>query len=136
MVSHPPHPLRSDAPVRRARDEAVADVRGILDGAKSAPTICDQIEALVDPLKRAKEWWWAREFLAHVNRIGDTAEAPLPPGTAAYVRQQLALCTYKDPELRRASALEIALRLVVDDEGNLVDPSSESAGIAGAISKR
>jgi predicted acylesterase/phospholipase RssA len=79
----------------------------------------------VEELKKLKEWWRARQVLA---RVGDGEKK----------RQQLAVCLYKDPELRRSESLdEAATRLFngPPPEPEAID-SVEDAGLAGAIAKR
>ena len=90
------------------------------------------IEAEIKPLIKARQWWTARQYLQ------TQLDNPTLDGDAkCYVRQQLALCTYKDPELRRQVALDEAMRILVGDRTRPEDiDNSETAGIAGAICKR
>lgn len=58
------------------------------------------------------------------------------PDLSLKLRQQHALCTYKDPDLPRHLALDQALD-ILDHEGDLVHTvNQETLGIAGAIYKR
>jgi predicted acylesterase/phospholipase RssA len=104
---------------------AIAWAREVV--ASSSP-IClgeDELRRRLPDLKGGKEWWLARQVLRRAARTD-------------YVRQQLALCTYKDPELRRADALDRAGLILLGrldvDPGDVDDP--EDAGLAGAIAKR
>jgi predicted acylesterase/phospholipase RssA len=92
----------------------------------------DSIEAKIKPQKKAKQWWNARQTLR--TQLDDPT---LDDDAKCYVRQQLALCTYKDPELRRQASLDEAMRILIGDRHRPEDvDDSETAGIAGAICKR
>ena len=88
--------------------------------------------ARLNAAKQSKDWWSARD---EIERL--LAE---PSGGAdlRYLRQQLALCTYKDPELRRRAALDHALDMLF--EGGVVSlgtvGDAETAGLVGAVCKR
>lgn len=88
--------------------------------------------ALLRECKRRKDWWSAREEIERLI-------AASPSGVdVVYLRQQAALCTYKDPELRRSSALDDALERLLgqrDVTPGAVD-DAETAGLVGAICKR
>jgi hypothetical protein len=92
----------------------------------------DSIAGEIKPLKATKQWWTARQSLRTL-----LDNLTLDDDAKCYVRQQLALCTYKDPELRRQAALDEAMRILVGDRQHPEDiDNSETAGIAGAICKR
>lgn len=78
----------------------------------------------------SKDWWSAREEIRRM--LAD------PSCDANYLRQQLALCTYKDPELRRRTALDTALGLLVGQDSSAPEQvmEAETAGLAGAVLKR
>lgn len=82
--------------------------------------------------KQHKDWWSAREEIERLI-------ANPPDGVdTGYLNQQVALCTYKDPELRRSSALDHALeRLLGRGDVTLENiTDAETAGLVGAVHKR
>jgi predicted acylesterase/phospholipase RssA len=88
--------------------------------------------ALLKECKRRKDWWSARE---EIERL---IAASCGGVDVAHLRQQAALCTYKDPELRRSSALDQAVERLLGDRH--VTPEevddAETAGLVGAVCKR
>lgn len=88
--------------------------------------------ALCTALKAEKQFGYARELLAIVRRqpIDDAK-------LRRKLRQQHALCTYKDPELVTESALDDAIAILTSgDEDLRTTHDQETLGIAGAIYKR
>jgi predicted acylesterase/phospholipase RssA len=91
-------------------------------------------EALASAWQLAAHHAWApaRRILEAAELHQDVTHADL-----RILRQQRAVCTYKDPEIRLASALRQALevlRLAGENLATTTDP--ETLGIAGAIHKR
>jgi predicted acylesterase/phospholipase RssA len=78
-------------------------------------------------LRRHEQFGYARRLLGRV-REGEDSEQ---------LRQQHALCTYKDMELPAARRLDRALRILEEGGRSLEEgTSAETLGIAGAIYKR
>jgi hypothetical protein len=81
----------------------------------------------MDVLRDHQQFGYARRLLARVRRAGPDTER---------LRQQHALCTYKDLELPAARRLDQALA-ILQSGGPLVESTdAETLGIAGAIHKR
>jgi predicted acylesterase/phospholipase RssA len=78
-------------------------------------------------LRGHQQFGYARRLLGRVRRDG---------GDSEYLRQQHALCTYKDMELPAARRLDRALGIL--EEGGPLERNSnaETLGLAGAIYKR
>jgi predicted acylesterase/phospholipase RssA len=79
--------------------------------------------ALAEVLRDHQQFGYARRLLARVRPAGDDER----------LRQQHALCTYKDLELPARPRLDRALRIL--EEGPPDDRTAETFGIAGAILK-
>ncbi len=112
--------LRQDAEMEKIGRNAMEDHSGI-----------GLLRARLDELKGAKDWWLARQLLLAAPSEDFDSDA------IEYINQQLAICTYKDPELRRTTALRKALSALLGQRR--LPPqitSPETAGIAGAIHKR
>ncbi|HKN83935.1 MAG TPA: tetratricopeptide repeat-containing protein [Pyrinomonadaceae bacterium] len=88
---------------------------------------------LAGELKRAKQFGYARRILARARldpSINDDSRV------RRTIFQQLALCTYKDPDLPADTRLDRALEILRELE-NLADSiDQETLGLAGAIYKR
>ena len=96
-----------------------------------SPAAFARLKAELKAAKATKSWWSARQLIANFPTNG------LDASDRDYLQQQLALCTYKDPELRRTDALREALdALLVSESSTVGTTSAETAGIAGAIHKR
>jgi predicted acylesterase/phospholipase RssA len=109
--------------------DPIARARAILRGAGLDP---GELKALVSGLKARNAFGYARRILERARRDG-----LVPPSERVWVRQQHALCTYKDPDLPVDSRLDDALRILGEegeDLGTTRDP--ETLGITGAIYKR
>lgn len=117
--------------------------RGLCRALTGAPTLSDS-ESVSDNLyaetllsvrafKDERRWWQARQQLISFLEIA--ADTGQTDASITWAWQQLALCTYKDPEIRRADALEQALAyLNVDEPDQVAD--IETAGLVGAVHKR
>jgi predicted acylesterase/phospholipase RssA len=110
-------------PIRRAQ--------GFIAGT-SPLTDDQQLRDLVRDLKSAQEWWWARRVLQR------SKQTPGPPVDLGWIHEQIALCTYKDTDLRRHDALRSAWISLFGDERREPESvaSAEQAGLAGAMAKR
>jgi predicted acylesterase/phospholipase RssA len=117
-----------------------AGIRSLLDEAAGLPT-ADLLRALLDEddphpplvshLRNRGFYSLARALLLEAARRDG-----LPPERAELVRQQRALCLYKDPDLPAKGKLDDAFA-VLDSGSSLArtrDP--ETLGLAGAISRR
>jgi predicted acylesterase/phospholipase RssA len=82
---------------------------------------------LAKTLREYQQFGYARRVLARIRDDGPDSE---------YLRQQHALCTYKDEELPAARRLDRALQILT--KASPIDTSidAETLGIAGAILKR
>jgi predicted acylesterase/phospholipase RssA len=78
-------------------------------------------------LRDHQQFGYARRLLGRVRRDGPDTEL---------LRQQHAICTYKDLGLSAARRLDRALAILADDRRLDQVTSAESLGIAGAIYKR
>jgi predicted acylesterase/phospholipase RssA len=88
----------------------------------------DQRAALAQTLRDHQQFGYARRLLGRVRRDSPDSER---------LRQQEALCTYKDMELPAARRLDRALEILGEGETPLADSmNAETLGIAGAIYKR
>ena len=76
----------------------------------------DEIGSKLEQFKAGKQWWSARHYLEFQQGRPDLDEA-----TRLFIRQQLALCTYKDPELRRQVALDRAMETLLGDQNKPAD---------------
>ena len=88
--------------------------------------------ALAREFQCQRRWRLARQILEESDALPD-----LDPAARRAVRQQRAVCTYKDRELRLVPALEQGLAVLAscgEDLATTRDP--ETLGIAGAIHKR
>ena len=95
----------------------------------------DPAEALniAKKLKAERAFGYARKLLAHAFAYPATA---IDPKQKLNLSQQLALCTYKDPDLPPADRLDNAFRILNQADPLDVSHDQESLGIAGAIYKR
>ncbi len=103
----------------------------ILRGAGGDPKV---LKDTAESLKDDSRFGLARRIL---QRAREDAEGKIDsPQLSLELRQQHALCTYKDPDLPRHLALERALE-ILDHEGDLTRTvNQETLGLAGAIYKR
>jgi hypothetical protein len=88
---------------------------------------------LAGELKRAKQFGYARRILARARldpSINDDSRL------RRTIYQQLALCTYKDPDLPADARLDRALEILRELENLAETVDQETLGIAGAIYKR
>lgn len=80
----------------------------------------------IDVLRDHQQFGYARRLLERVRESADTER----------LRQQHALCTYKDLELAASLRLDAALRILEHGGPLRQSTSAETLGIAGAIYKR
>jgi predicted acylesterase/phospholipase RssA len=87
----------------------------------------ERAELAMDVLRDHQQFGYARRLLSRVRTPGHDSEK---------LRQQHALCTYKDLELPAGRRLDRALA-ILEEGGSLEEgTSAETLGIAGAIHKR
>ncbi len=86
---------------------------------------------LAKQLKADKAFGHARKLLGRARKL-QIDDAQL----ARKVRQQHALCTYKDPDLPVDNRLSLALEILGDGEDLRTTTDQETLGLAGAIFKR
>jgi predicted acylesterase/phospholipase RssA len=84
----------------------------------------DERAKLAEILRDHQQFGYGRRLLARVRRDGPDSE---------HLRQQHALCTYKDLELPTVRRLDRALEILGDLDGNR---DAETLGLAGAVHKR
>jgi predicted acylesterase/phospholipase RssA/CO dehydrogenase nickel-insertion accessory protein CooC1 len=113
------------------RASAVDAVRDILRG-KEVPV--EEMLNLAIQLRQESRFGLARRLLqkAHGNRsVGRLAAAK-----QLRLVQQLALCTYKDPDLPAFDRLDRALEILEQDADLASSTNPETLGLAGAVHKR
>lgn len=111
-----------------ARRDHVAKAQQVLGGLELT---VDELLELAETLKGEDEFGYAWRILARARRMKN-----LTPALSTRLRQEQALCTYKDTHLHEDDRLNRALE-ILDDDGDLkttADP--ETLGLAGAIYKR
>ncbi len=91
----------------------------------------EQLLELANGLKRKNEFGYAWRILAKARASGE-----LRPELSTVLRQQQALCTYKDTHLHEDDRLERALQILGDGENLRTTTDPETLGLAGAIHKR
>ncbi|MEF8732984.1 MAG: patatin-like phospholipase family protein [Candidatus Accumulibacter meliphilus] len=86
---------------------------------------------LVKQLKHDHAFGYARKVLARArkSRVDDAK-------LANWLRQQHALCTYKDPDLPASTRFDLALEILATGEDLGATKDQETLGLAGAIHKR
>lgn len=88
-------------------------------------------EHLIDRLRDQNEYEKARSLLAVAS-----ARADVSAERAEQIRQQQALCLYKDPDLPARGKLDEAFAALKGEAGLAGSRNPETLGIAGAISRR
>src|SRR5882724_9094337 len=68
----------------------------------------DQLKDLGEVLKGEKEFGWARQIFRQAMEVGRSQTPPADAATQGKLRQQRALCTYKDPALTAEFRLRVA----------------------------
>jgi predicted acylesterase/phospholipase RssA len=124
-MSHPPRPGKPES-------ENVATAHDILRGqSRKANEMFD----FAMELKKEREFGLARRLLARAR-----VEPSLSDENSSFrvkVYQQLALCTYKDPDLQADARLDRALEILRQSSEELDKTNNqETLGISGAIYKR
>ena len=118
----------ADSDIGTAAPDLKDPARAILAGHQAT---VDEIVEMSDGLKAGKDFELARRLLTLARERG-----PHPPELERRLREKLAICIYKDPELRAEDALDEALAMLdVDGDLDASNPQ-ETLGIAGAIHKR
>jgi predicted acylesterase/phospholipase RssA len=87
--------------------------------------------SLVTQLKHDHAFGYARKILARARK-GRLDDAKL----VTWLRQQHALCTYKDPDLPASTRFDLALEILGTGEDLGATTNQETLGLAGAIHKR
>jgi predicted acylesterase/phospholipase RssA len=87
--------------------------------------------SLANDLKKEKQFGYARKILGRA-RSANVAD----PKLRCKLRQQHALCTYKDPDLPAGSRFDLALEILQEFEDLSETRDQETLGLAGAILKR
>jgi predicted acylesterase/phospholipase RssA len=117
--------------VRQDRQKALIDLaREILSGKQASPLECLNLTL---ELKKERAFGYARRILAQASKHLQKDE---DPKLWRKLIHQLALCTYKDPELLLDLKLNRALDILAltGDLQTTTDP--ETLGLAGAINQR
>ncbi|MBF0212318.1 MAG: patatin-like phospholipase family protein [Magnetococcales bacterium] len=94
-----------------------------------------RLKKLIKDLKNFKEFWLARRLLRlDLQQFGQSRS----PAEQLWIRQQLALCTYKDEELQTENALDEALEILSSGFTPETEKyqDSETLALIGAIHKR
>ena len=107
---------------------AVHWAKEVLSGAQPIPPF-DTLRARVSELKGEDQFSWARRVLRQVDTEGGTDGE-----RRTWIRQQLALCTYKDVNLPTQQRVAWALKALSQEE-LIATTSAETLGIVGAIYK-
>jgi predicted acylesterase/phospholipase RssA len=89
--------------------------------------------ALAMKLKESQSFGYARRILERIRRY--KTEANLPQNRLL-LAQQLALATYKDPDLPPDEKLDSALNILQESDDLQTTENQETLGLAGAIHKR
>lgn len=112
----------------RTKSPEMLRAGAILHGREEATP--QELLALAERLKDARRFGTARKLLARA-RASQPAEA-----LRTRLRQQHALCTYKDVDLPTDARLATALEILQDGEDLRTTRDQETLGLAGAIFKR
>ena len=121
----------SDPRMKKGDQELMEEVWKILRSPGGDP---EKLRKLATKLKDKSRFGLARRLLERARE--DHEEKIDSPELSLRLRQQHALCTYKDPDLPRHLALDRAWK-ILDHEGDLEHTvNQETLGIAGAIYKR
>jgi predicted acylesterase/phospholipase RssA len=113
------------------KTSVIDTVRDILRG-KSVP-VAEMLERAIQ-LRQESHFGLARRLLQLAHR--DPGFSRLPTDKQLKLVQQLALCTYKDPDLPAYDRLERALELLTLHADLKATMTPETLGLAGAIYKR
>ncbi|MHC4106031.1 MAG: tetratricopeptide repeat-containing protein, partial [Planctomycetota bacterium] len=102
----------------------------ILEGKHETPK---KLLDLAEDLKKEKRFGLARKLL---NRALQDREIEKDKNLKLKIGQQLALCTYKDPDLPISDRLDRALKILNKADDLLETKDQETLGLAGAVYKR
>lgn len=114
--------------LRRQETANQKKAQRILQGESATP---ESMLDLSKELKDEKKFGYARKLLALARTLPVEDEK-----NRTKLRQQHALCTYKDPDLPADERLERAFEILQEDEDLGVTRDQETLGLAGAIFKR
>jgi predicted acylesterase/phospholipase RssA len=114
----------------REGSENLKKALSILEGKHDAP---GKLLALAKDLKKEKRFGVARKLL---NRALQDSEITKDKNLTLEIGQQLALCTYKDPDLPISDRLDRAFKILNKADNLLETNNQETLGLAGAIYKR
>jgi len=112
-----------------AETENVRLARNILRGQAAGP---DEIFRLVGLLKAEKHFGDARRLLSLARGLSAVTTRP---ELRRRVAQQLALCTYKDPDLPAEERFDTALAILAETDDLKKTTDQETLGLAGAAFK-
>jgi len=108
----------------------------VLEKRETAPaqTTPAALHALAQRLKGQQQLSYARRIYEFTRARDPIAD----PALRRKMRQQHAVCTYKDPDCARERALDDALAILDSDPSDSIRTTTdpETLGIAGAIHKR
>ena len=108
----------------------VSEAKAILRGKSARPA---EILALEKKLRAEKQFGYARRLL---SRALEDPSVKSDDRLELEIRQKLALCTYKDPDLPADMKLDRALEILREAEDLAETRNQETLGLAGAIYKR
>ena len=118
-------------PMPKTETPTVQDARDALRGQTRRPS---ELLQLAKRLKAEKQFGLARRVLARARLEPSLVE---DPELRLVILQQLALCTYKDPDLQVDARLDQALDILRQScEGIETTTNQETLGLVGAIYKR
>ena len=109
-------------------EDVVREARQVLGGKELKP---EELLELAKALKGTNEFGYAWRILARARRSSD-----LTLELNTILRQEQALCTYKDTHLHEDHRLERALVILGDGDDLETTTDPETLGLAGAIHKR
>jgi predicted acylesterase/phospholipase RssA len=113
---------------QQERDKLINEAKSILQGATSG---AGRSYDLAMALKRGEAFGYARRLLGRIQRTQDIDDARWRK-----IRQQHALCTYKDPDLATDVRFDRALEILKGIESLSTTQDRETLGQTGAIYKR
>ncbi len=110
------------------KNSDIEEAKNILRGQQADPP---HIFDLAMTLKKQKHFGYARQLLFRARQDPSATDQKL----ITRMRQQHALCTYKDPDLPSDSKLDHAFEILSQCEDLATTSDQETLGIAGAIFK-
>lgn len=120
--------------IRQDRKTALVQLaKEILRGRQSPPREC---LSLALELKKERTFGYARRVLKLALRNLKNLPADSDPKLRLKLTQQLALCTFKDPDLVLELRLDQALNILCEVDNLETTFDADTLGLAGAINKR